>query len=352
MGDSANSPAVEACISALKGERERYGVKADVLPILRFNPASSRHSSFLHSLGLSQKDHLQVLLCGRGADGWPDSLGGLFSGEAAARDAFREAVGLPPATKEEPASPVRRSTPAPLGDRENLTEVGLLLVYRRSDSEERKRVDSFLTELGRYWAERYGRVKPPPYPLGHYDLTDIETESRVYRAFPELENRVKPLVCLCLFDRNRPKQVLETFDDLDLPATLVRQISSLRAGHLAATVELKPKSDLSLPNVNEVQFTEYTEEKLAQSRIHEIARQLWAEASDGPRGENRVTRRVLFTITELTKPGRERSPEQQERLLDAFEDLRAEPLILSPESDLRQLQTQLLQAAQAILQEE
>lgn len=350
LGVGTDSAFTEACVSALKGERARFGVAESTLPILRFNPSHARHVSYLESLGVAQNDQIQVLLCRRGSDGWPSSLAGIFIGETAVRDAFRQAVGLPPIAEGEPPTPAARSEVTELAAKENLTEIGLLLVYQSADEEQRKRVEAFLTELGLYWTQRYGRVKPAPYPLGHYDISSTETTIAVYRAFPELEEAKKPLICLCLFEGNRPRRVLETFDEIDLPATLVRRISSLRTRHLASTVEWSSGSGTITPTLAAVEFSEHTEDKLAQGNLHALARQLWAEASDGLRGENRVTRRVLLTIAELTKPGRERSAQEEELLFEAFDDLLTEPLILPAGSDLNPLQRQLIEAVTLLLE--
>lgn len=343
LDERVDSSGVEACVAGIKAERERFGVASEVLPILRINPEAQQQMAILRSLGVNQTSQLQLLLCRRRADGWPDRLSGLYSGEFAVRDAMREALGLAPMVKQERSqggvSPLEKP----------LTEIGLLLTYRHADSQAKASAEAFLEELGRYWTQRYGRVRPVPYPLGHYNLTDPETERRVFRAFPELGEVQGPSISLCLFDQGRPRKILEVFDDLELPATLVRRISSSRTKHLAVSVELPASSGEVSPVMSEVSFAMDEQQDMSSDRMHEIARQLWSRAEDGPKGENRVTRRLLLVISELTRVGLSRSKQEEQQLFDALEDYQAEPLILPSDSELTSLQEQLLQIVEQTL---
>lgn len=112
-------------------------------------------------------------------------------------------------------------------------EVGLLLLHRPDQTEEALTVKKFLQELGRHWQERYGRVKPPPYPLGYYSLADTKTVERVRQRFPDLKVDSGPTAALCLYEQQRPVEVLQIFEDFSEPAVLVRMISSARSVHLA-----------------------------------------------------------------------------------------------------------------------
>lgn len=356
LGQEASAAPVEQIVKALKAQREQYKMPAGMLPILRFQAGHPRHQEMLHRLGVTQSTQIRVLLCKRGEDGWPDALSGLFEGPDAAVAAMRQVVGLPPLASKPAQKAKEQRLPAEKAPRtsslaadvQSLTEVGLLLAYKQEDPAEKEKVSTFLSELGRYWTQRYGRVSPVPYPLGNYNLSDPETAQRVMAAFPALAEAKSPMVCLCLYDQGRPRRVLEVYDDLDLPATLVRRISAARGKHLAATVELPSASSGPAPPTDRVTLSEKVEEKLLLARLHETSRLLWQEAQDGDKGENRVTRRVLLRIAELTEPGRKRTPEEEQALRDAIGDLQAEPLLLKEESELLVVQRQLLETAHTL----
>lgn len=356
LGQEAGAAPVEQMVQSLKGQREKYKLASGVLPILRFQADHPRHQEMLHQLGVTQSTHIRVLLCRRGEDGWPEALSGLFEGPDAAVAAMRQVVGLPPLASKpaqeagEQHEPGQKATgPSAASPAvHSLTEVGLLLAYKQDDSAEKDKITNFLSELGRYWTQRYGRVSPVPYPLGNYNLSDPQTAERVMAAFPALAKSKSPMVCLCLYEQGRPRRVLEIYDDLDLPATLVRLISAARGKHLAATVELPSASSDPAPASDQVTLSEKVEEKILLARLHETSRLLWSQAQDGDKGENRVTRRVLLRIAQLTEPGKNRTPEEKQALRDAVEDVQAEPLLLKEGSELLTVQQQFLETAHTL----
>lgn len=347
-GQSADSAEVGGVVEALKSQRARFKVDSSVLPILRLRSEQSTHQQLMGELGIRLHDDTQIYLCRRGGDGWPRAVMAFFEGPDAAERAVRTALGLPVSPPRHKSEPVRTESVSKMGA-PGSPEVGLLLVYRGESGDSQESVKAFLGELGQYWAQRYGRVKPTPYPLGYYNLSNPEVSRGVARAFPNLAETEAPVVALAMYRQGVPVRLLEVFPDLSLPAGLVRRISSVRTRHLAHTLEIESVENPELPAVEQLELSREMELKVVQSRLHELARQLWSSSSDGKNGENRVTRRVLQRIAELTAPAVESNLESQALLSAALEDFEAEPLILPEGSDMEPLQEQLLHLGRSLL---
>lgn len=338
-GASVDSQAVEDTVAAIKSARRQLGIDPGQLPIVRLNIRQTRPALVLQTLGLEVESTAQVLHCRRGTDGWPDKLIEECSPGENLLLFVRRASQLPTTEKTlssrvDPEPPPRRpEEPVPASA---AGEVGLLLVYRGSG--EREQVKPFLAELGRHWMERYGRVKPSPYPLASYDLSDQAVAEGVARAFPDLVGE-KPKAVLCLFLRGRPVRVLETFEELEIPATLVRRISASRRSHLVDTVS--GGEPIAAPEARGVELSDRQEETVLLSRVHELAQQLFRGSAD-PSAENRLAHRAILRIVELTRRD-SGAPEMSPELSEAIADFRAEPLLLNDDSPLIPTQNQLLE---------
>ena len=198
----------------------------------------------------------------------------------------------------------------------------------------------FLSELGRHWMERYGRVRPSPYPLASYDLSQTGVLEGVRKAFPELLADESPKVALCFFSHGRPARVLEIYQDMTLPATLVRQISAARRRHLADTISTEDVATVPDPSV--LELSDDQERTVLLSRVHELAQQLWRGSAD-PKSENRLAHRALLQIVELTRYDESGVRAWTIELREALADFQSEPLLLEPQSKLEPVQKQLLE---------
>jgi hypothetical protein len=336
-------------VTSLKRSRAILGIEASQLPILRLDPSLSRHRSQLTSLGVAAAaDTVTLLLCERGGSGWPRQVLAKRLGTTETRDLVKEAIERSSESFADGEHKVESGEVKPVSTVS--TELGILLVRKVEDPAECELVESFLTELGRYWMQRYGRVKPTPYPLAYYNVSDEKTLARLQSTLPELVSQPTPLAAVCFYSQGRPVQVLEVHTDLDLPATLVRQLSSARRRHLADTVVLSPAVGTQLPTADAVSLTGAQQMDLVQSRVHEMAQQLWAGSSDGDAGENRLARRLLLKLTEQTHGEEEWTESKLTELKETLEDFMEEPLLLPKDSELVDVQARLLAIGEALTQ--
>ena len=342
-------PAVEDVAAQLKAARQSLGVEAGALPLLRLSSQNEQQAGVLKALKLSEGAQIQVLLCSRGDRGWPRALlrsapetGSLLSFVTSIVRAKES-----PSVSKEPGL-AEPSQPANSVELDPGSPVGLLLVYDKT--REGELVQRFLSELGRHWMERYGRVDPAPYPLAYYDIADETTLTRLQARFPELNTGGKASVALCVFSQGRPTRVVEVRQGLELPATLVRQLSSSRTRHLAESLSpgLQIANTLTIPDALPLSIAQETSVLL--SRLHELAQQLWSGSSEDQSSENRLARRNLLNIVELTRSGEGKNRELSAQLKAALADYETEPLILPKDSSLDIIQKQFLGLTNALLE--
>lgn len=355
-GATAQGREVEQVVDMLKAARKELGLKSQELPILRLSLRQERPAQVLQALGINATGNPQVLLCRRGSDGWPELLLGQLSGgenpllfvRSAVRDPERREL---PSRDDEPVLPPRQEVestglaggPEPREDKLAPTgQLGLLLAYRAEDKEF---VQPFLSELGRHWMERYGRVKPSPFPLASYDLSDDRVEEALRGSFPELVSDPKPKVALCYFQLGRPVKILEVVNDLTLPATTVRLLSAARHRHMAESISVTV--DSSAPAAKEMSLSDDQEQTVRLSRVHELAQRL-AYGSSDPEPANRLAHRTLLQIVELTR-GSDEDRVLSHDLREALADYESEPLLLEPDSSLRSFQDQFLELIRTLI---
>jgi hypothetical protein len=346
-GSTIESAAVEDTVKALKAARKQLEIEAHQLPILRLNHRQNKPALVLQSLGLKPTGAAQILLCRRGTSGWPEELleqcspgeNLLFFVRRASRGPA--AKKLPP-RQPDPQIPAREEPP----ELASAGRVGVLLVYR---GEDKKIVQPFLAELGRHWMERYGRVRPSPYPLASYDLSKAGVADGVAKAFPTLLVNENPKVALCFFLKGRPVKVLEVYEEVTLPATLVRQISAARRRHLADSISTGDK--MSAPDTNTLELSDGQEKTVLLSRVHELAQQLWRQTLD-PKPENKLAHRALIQIVELTRYNESQTRVWSEPLAEALADFQSEPLLLEEGSNLEPVQNQLLEIIERLVPDE
>lgn len=338
---------VEDVAAQIKAARESLGVDAGYLPLLRLSSQNEQHARVLQALKLEEKAQIQVLLCSRGEGGWPSAL--LRSAPenesllTFVTDVLRPKESLPVS---EPKVSETAAT-VTLAPAETGSPLGLLLVYDKS--RDGGLVQPFLSELGRHWMERYGRVEPAPYPLAYYDIADRTTLTRLEASLPGLMTDGKASVALCFFSQGRPTRVVEVRQDLELPATLVRQLSSARTRHLAESVNPGLQSSGTLPAPDALQLTSSQETSILLSRIHELAQQLWSGSSEDQSTENRLAKKNLLTIVELTRLN-DKDRELGQQLKAALADYQTEPLVLSSDSPLQTIQTRFIELTNALLE--
>ena len=192
--------------------------------------------------------------------------------------------------------------------------------------------------------ERYGRVKPSPFPLASYDLSDDRVEEALRGSFPELVSDPKPKVALCYFQLGRPVKILEVVNDLTLPATTVRLLSAARHRHMAESISV---TDSSAPAAKEMSLSDDQEQTVRLSRVHELAQRL-AYGSSDPEPANRLAHRTLLQIVELTR-GSDEDRVLSHDLREALADYESEPLLLEPDSSLRSFQDQFLELIRTLI---
>ncbi len=328
-----DSPAVNHWVELLKIERDRAKLTAEELPLLRLSVDNEYHLKALETLGVLPVTRVHTFICRRNSQGWPQKVLVEFPVEAPADSIVGSARNL-------------RSVEATTVE---LRKIGVLIVSRPDDEES---VGVFLEELGRYWLQRYGRVRPAPYPLASYNLADTATDQALRLAFPELETAGAPRVALCAFREGRPVQVLEIFDQLGTPASLVRELSASRGRFLLETASPgEADSQLSpLPSAEVRGLSESQEMFLVVSRLHETAQQLWNNIKDEDSAKNDGPRRLLLRIIEESRKFITGEAEAMLLLQESLKDFRVEPLILDPRSSLRDVQSRFQDLSKSVLE--
>lgn len=338
-GESAGSESVEEFVKMLKAARQALSLSAQELPLLRLSERLGTHQRVLTELGVALGPKPQLLLCRRASDGWPAEVLAEMPLDANPFTFLRDALD-PKGSVTAPVDPPPPS-PAPVPE----GQLGFLLVYPKGQSA--TLIDPFLSELGRHWVERYGRVKPAPYPLAFYDSSDPLVAARLQEIHPELLQE-PPLVAICSFSAGRPTQILETFRGLEFPATLVRELSAARTRHLADSLQVGSVTAPELPGADSVTLSPGQHRLIALSRLHELARQLWSSSQDGEAGENRIARRVLLQISELGRETVEKPELWESQLREVLADYRQEPLRFAPGSELESLHQRFLYLVQEL----
>ena len=371
-GQDIQSPSINTIVEQLKIARTEESLTSESLPILRLDPHSKQHQNVLTHLGVSSKSHIQVLYCDRLKTGWPQRvLQDLSDAPAADLKEISADLNAPTAwnrpptdnpssvtqnksedTVAEPSSKVGSSAQvhrSVLSARD--AELGLLLSYKAKDLEHRTQTKDFLTELGRYWSRRYGRVNPTPYPLGHYDISDQRTFEVVSSAFPGLVGQSGPKAGLCLFENGKPVKLLQIFGELELPALAVRRISSARGRLLAdsTTGESGVNRTETMPSARPLSLTPVQQQSLLLTRLHEMAQQLWQGVSNGLDGENKVARNLLLSITEETKFHKNNNLALSRKLEDSIAGFLEEPLIIRGDSELDLTQRRFIELGRSLL---
>jgi hypothetical protein len=298
---------VERWMDSLKRERERQRLTPEELPLLRLSMARAPHRSVLEKLGLQSAPGLRTFTCRRDATGWPDQI-------AIEHDSGTPADQLLARVARE----IREPQQAPTG-----ATLGLLLV---ADPESAHRLNPFLEELGRYWLQRYGRVRPSPHPLASYDVQQPEVAQALQRAFPALGEGPYPLVALSVFEAGRPVEVLRVYSDFDAPASLVREISAAR-GQLLSQGRL-PQGPVPsmLPGPRELALSSEQERLLLISRINETAQQLWNESKEDKTPRNQGAKRILLRVIEDSRRFLAGEKAALGSLRESLRDYQIEPL--------------------------
>lgn len=348
-GLSLDSPSVDSLVNRLKKGRLLTQTEPHTLPILRLDPTRKQHKLVLGKLGVSQSRQTRVLVCDRAESGWPESLVASFPESEKAKMIVRLARQRT-RVKDQPENvkPPAEKTALKISEKSQATEVGLLLLHSPDESKDSVLVREFLSELGSHWLQRYGRIKPAPYPLAYYDLSQPDVVSRL-KTFDQALVGATPRAALCLFQRGRPQRVLEVYSSLELPASLVRRVSSARARHLADTISLKVSQSASLPEPSTVRLTASQETSILLGRLHESAQQLWVGVSKDENPQNVTSRRLLLRVVELTRHDSKKwKPSERAELKLALDDFVEEPLILPEDSYLRAIQQRLLELASAL----
>ena len=332
LEQAAHGKATDSVVDKLKAARAALGVEPGGLPILRLDPTKKNHRQVLTKLGLSRSSLAVIAVCSQAASGWPSQVVKQFSEEDPPRLVIERGIGM---SREQSGQIDRTERIASSQEPSKaVANVGILLIR---DSEQPQQVELthlFLRELGRHWMERYGRVRPSPYPLASYDFSDPVVRERVSKSFSELADATKPLVCLALFEDRRPIRVLDVFEEVQTPATLVRRLSGVRGRHLAETIDVGDGGEEEVPEASVLTMTDDLESALLLGRVQESARQLWSGMDDGPDGVNRLARRALLAIVQAIDDQQANAPVSQ-ALRSALEDFQAEKILLPPDSELQ-----------------
>lgn len=330
------SPAVNHWVELLKIERGRAKLSAEELPLLRLSVDNEYHLKALQALGVLPVTRVHTFVCLRDSKGWPQKVLLEFPAEATADSIVGSARNL-------------RSVEATSVD---LSRLGVLIVSRPDDEQA---VGVFLEELGRYWLQRYGRVRPAPYPLASYNTSDPATEGALRGSFPELVTDTAPRVALCAFREGRPVQVLEVFSELGTPASLVRELSAARGRFLlestSAADEAGQDNFAPLPDAEVRGLSDNQETFLVVSRLHETAQQLWNNMKDEESSKNDGPRRLLLRIIEESRRFTSGEPEALPLLRESLRDYKVEPLVLDPRSNLRDVQSRFQDLSKTVLEE-
>lgn len=318
-----NGAQVDRWIAGLKAERDRRRHSADELPILRLSPADPSHRAVLRGLGLDDRSEIRTYTCARDAKGWPVKI--LWAHEP----------GVPPdriVARTLEGSEVVSVVPE--------ASVGLLLISRPEDQ---PKMELFLKELGRFWMSRYGRVRPSPYPVASYDLSNPEVGAALAASFPQLVQS-PPMVALCYFRNSQPVEILETYRDLDLPASLVRTVSSARSGSFRAPVVSKMEG---APPATTVGVSVEQEQLLQVMRLQETARQLWNGSAGDEGRQNQAAKRILLRVIEESRRYIDGESAALPLLQESLRDYAVEPLV-SEDPKLAEAQARFLQLSRAL----
>lgn len=325
-----DAPEVERWMERLKSERERRRWSADLLPLLRLSWGRAAHRQALEPMGLTAASGLRTYTCRRDAKGWP----------AAVLQAH------PPGAPPDEILDAVASQSNPVATPGLEPQVGLLLVWQ---PEQRAQVEPFLQELGRFWLQRYGRVRPSPYPLASYDLGDPEVARAVEAAFPQLRVET-PVVALCRFSEGRPQSVERLYRSWETPASLVRELSGARAALLTEPAE-RPSTAIAVPGPQDLSLTSEQERWLLLSRLHETAQQLWVGVQEDRSALNREPRRLLIRVIEESRQVLAGQEARWSPLEEALRDYKVEPLRLERRSRLSEQAERLLELSDRLLSE-
>lgn len=325
---------VDRWMDQLKVERERQRLSPEQLPLLRLSLGRAPHRAVLERLGVAPgARRLRTFTCRRDDNGWPSEILAEHEAGTAPDQILARFV-------QQKQAPQAATGGSPLG---------LLLV---GDAESQQRIRPFLEELGRFWLQRYGRVNPTPYPLASYDISQPEVAQSVARAFPSLVEGKPPVVALCLFEGSQPVEVLQVFRDLEMPATLVREISSARGQAMVAESRRKSPSaaaHASAPAPNPVGLSVEQERVLLVSRLNETAQQLWNGAKDDKSLRNQGPKRILLRVIEESRGYLAGEAQAQARLLESLRDYQVEPLRLERDSGVFEQAARLLELTRSLL---
>lgn len=362
-GESVSSQRMNQRVSEVKEARTELNLTKDGLPILRLTPVQGRAAQAFSDIGVEPGERIRVLLCTRVAGGWPGKiLAECAIDESPAvflrREWGRRMGTSSVASGQSSSHEDRYSEKDALGttrwtsnsaSRTVSSQVGILLLFR--GSQEESELKPFLAALGKHWADRYGRVRPSPYPLASYDLSDRRVSDGVERAFPELDGLAGPTLALCLFEDGTPTAILQTHSALEDPERLVGVVVEVRREHLSESLSKRPVR-VNLPLPRSLEMSTNQERTVSLSRLHELAQQLRRESEgSGESGrDNEQARRALAKILELTQydaslgEGRW-SPELRQALVD-YSD---EPLHLEVGTASERTQEQLLRVINELL---
>lgn len=337
-GQGVDHPEVESLVAALKKQRIELGLDPEEYPLIRLSSVTKKHRSVRERLGLGSLDEAQLLLCRRDSSGWPTEVLKKMSDDQSVRD-FLITIGRTSSTQPESPS---ESEPTNVVKGSEGAEVGLLLAYEKSEDPDA--LKEFLTELGRYWMERYGRTSPQPYPLASYDTSDVAIRASLESAVPSLVEKPGAVVALASFVDRRPVEILEIHRELDLPASLVRRLSASRRRHLTEMLITSPLPGSALPSGYDDDPGADSQVSVSIARIHELATQLWGASSRDSKESDRLALKALIAVMESSKDGH-----LNDALLEAMADFVTEPLDLAPDSELRSSQRQLLQLMKTLI---
>ena len=340
LEQSAYGEATDSVVDRLKVARAAVGLEPGALPILRLDPAKANHNQVLVKLGLTQGPWAVIAVCTQATNGWPSQVVKQFSSMDRPRLVVLSGVGDADKDSASSEADEERESESEISDvSKPVANVGVLLVRESERPEQVELSSHILRELGRHWLQRYGRVRPSPYPLASYDFSDPLVKERVSQSFSELKDSSLPLVCLALFEDRRPVKILEAYSDLQTPATLVRRLSGARGRHLAETIELG-EGATGTPEASLLSLSDDQESALLLGRLQESARQLWSGMDDGPGGVNKLARRALLAIVQAADNQEATAPLNGE-LRSALEDFQAEKIVLQPDSELQDVLSRL-----------
>lgn len=321
---------VERWMDLLKIERDRQHLSSEELPLLRLSMGRAQHRAALEKLGLQSSDRIRTFTCRRDANGWPEQI------------LAEHEPGTPPDQVLARLVKQRSAPEAPSAE----ASLGLLLVTDANDAVSTR---PFLEELGRFWLQRYGRVRPSPYPLASYDVAKPEVAEALARAFPQLTDGAYPLVALCAFSDGQPSQVLQVFRGLDTPASLVREVSAARGRALTAGVTSSPSAP-SVPSAETVGLSSEQERVLLVSRLNETALQLWNGAKEDKSLGNQGPKRVLLGVIEDSRRYLAGDAGALGLLQESLRDYQVEPLKVDPKSRSAEQAARLLELSRTLLE--